>query len=331
MLMRPGGSESPQPRNYQVWLLRTNHKMRSTNSEEALLLLRLLPIFRRSRSCRQYIKPFLTEPGANSVAVPEAKLLIVTDYATNLIKIARWIEAIDKPRPGVVVETLAVKHVEAGKLAAQLQALLAAQARAQGGQAQGGVEVSHDERTNQLFFIGDPPHVDAAKQLIEFLDVPLDLTTRTYSFHNISAEQIDKLAQELIDPVDRKRLYRSAVDSHSNLLIVTATTEIHQQIEDLRSKMDIDHPGTQAPFATTKSRISPLANCCRRFVRLSSKPVDVAMAAWTGNICLRTGAFGPPARNHPDPAALISCHQPLDSSPRLRRPIMRRPQHRALR
>jgi general secretion pathway protein D len=206
----------------------------------------------------KYIKPFLTEPGANSVPVPEAKLLIVTDYATNLLKIARWIEAIDKPRPGVVVETLAVKHVEAGKLATQLQTLLTAQARAQGGQAQGGVEISHDERTNQLFFIGDPSHVNAAKQLIDFLDVPLDLSTRTYSFRNISADQIDKLAQELIDPIDRKRLYRSAVDSHSNLLIVTATTEIHNQIDDLRQKMDIDRQEAQSPIRYYKIKNLPV-------------------------------------------------------------------------
>ena len=206
----------------------------------------------------KYIKPFLTEPGANSIPVPETKLLIVTDYAINLIKISRWIEAIDKPRPGAEVETITIKHVEASKLATQLQALLAAQARAQGNQAALGIETSHDDRTNQLFLIGEPGRVAAAKQLIEFLDVPLDLSTRTYTFRNVAAEQIDKLVQEMIDPLDRKRLYRSAVDAHENLLIVTATPEIHKQVEQFRAKMDVDHPGVQSPIRYYKIKNLPV-------------------------------------------------------------------------
>jgi len=32
------------------------------------------------------IKPFLTQPGGNSVAVPEQKLLIVTDLYSNILR-----------------------------------------------------------------------------------------------------------------------------------------------------------------------------------------------------------------------------------------------------
>jgi type II secretory pathway component GspD/PulD (secretin) len=42
----------------------------------------------------------------------------------------------------------------------------------------------------------------------------------------------------LISPLEAERLYRSNVDSDGNLLIVTATPEIHQRVSELRTQMD---------------------------------------------------------------------------------------------
>jgi general secretion pathway protein D len=206
----------------------------------------------------KYLKPFLTEPGANSVAVPESKTLIVTDYAGNILKLSRWIDAIDQPKPNVAIETLKINNVEAGRLATQLQALIVAKLRAQSIQGVPGLEVTHDDRTNHIFLIGDASQIALARQLIEFLDVPLELLTRTYNFRNISADRIDKLVQELITPLDRKRLYRSAVDAQENLLIVTTTLEIHRQIEKLRDTMDVDRPRVQSPIKYYKIKNLPV-------------------------------------------------------------------------
>ncbi|MEX0716010.1 MAG: secretin N-terminal domain-containing protein [Planctomycetaceae bacterium] len=83
----------------------------------------------------KYIKPFMTDPGANSIAIDESGMLIVSDYALNLLKLTRWIESLDKPRPAVVLETYVAKHVEVATLAPQLQRLMAAQMKAIAGQA----------------------------------------------------------------------------------------------------------------------------------------------------------------------------------------------------
>jgi type II secretory pathway component GspD/PulD (secretin) len=43
------------------------------------------------------IKPFLTTPGGNSIPLAEQRLLIVTDYASNLPRVAELIRLLDRP------------------------------------------------------------------------------------------------------------------------------------------------------------------------------------------------------------------------------------------
>lgn len=194
----------------------------------------------------QAIKPFLTQPGGNSQAMPEYELLIVSDFATNVSRVEALIEMLDRPGPELVTEFMAVKHLEAQGLAQQVTQLLAAQVKAQGqaaGRADAGVEVMHDARTNQLVLIGRPVAVAEAGALARSLDVELGMETRVYAFGSASPQRVDTLVKELIGELAAKRLYKSAVDSEANLLIVTATPDIHKQLAALQS--DLDRPITE--------------------------------------------------------------------------------------
>ena len=51
-----------------------------------------------TKEVEELIKPFLTQPGSNVVSVPRSNTLIVTDYAANLVRIAKWMESIDQPK-----------------------------------------------------------------------------------------------------------------------------------------------------------------------------------------------------------------------------------------
>jgi len=204
------------------------------------------------------IKPFLTQPGANSVTLKESRTLIITDYASNLLKIAKWIEYIDRARPDVLLEFVTVRHTEATALATQVSTLLAAKLRAEGAtEPEAGAEVTADARTNQILLIGPREQIDQAAQLIRSLDVPLDTLTKTYAFQNVEAERINRLIQELLDPVVSTRLYRSAIDRDGNLLIVTTTEEIHAKIRQLQTSMDVAEGGTQSPVRFYKVKNLP--------------------------------------------------------------------------
>ena len=200
------------------------------------------------------IKPFLTEPGANVIELPEQQLIIITDYAPNLARIAKLIDTVDAAGPSSAVEYYEVQHVEAKGLAQQISQMLAAKAKTQG-DATKTFDVSADERTNQLVLVGPEELLKDVLQLIKTLDVPLGLKTEVYSFRYVAAERIDKLVQGLVDPLTLKRLYRSAIDTEDNLLVVTAPPEIHEQIQLLSRQMDIEskRPGSSVKFYKLKN------------------------------------------------------------------------------
>jgi len=201
----------------------------------------------------QIVKPFLTEPGANTITVPEQNLLIITDYAGNLKRIAKLVETIDQSGPPSELSFYQVKHLEAAGLAQQISAALAARFKTQG--APLVYDVAHDQRTNQLLIIAPKELVDQILKLAETLDVPLGVTTEVYSFRFVAAERIDKLVKELFDPLTIDRLYRSAIEGDDNLLIVTAPENIHERVRWLRQEMDVEskRPGSSVQFYKLKN------------------------------------------------------------------------------
>ncbi len=194
------------------------------------------------------ITPFLTKQGANTIMLPEKNMLVVTDYADNLRRIAQLIGRIDQAGPQRVLKLYEVQHVEAASLAQQISQSLAARGPAEGNAKP--LEVSPDSRTNQLMLLGTQSQIDQALQLARSLDVHLGQRTQAYSFRHIEAERIDRFVKELFDPITIKRLYRSAVDQNDNLLIVTATEPIHERIVWLQSEMDVEtkRPGSAVKF-----------------------------------------------------------------------------------
>ncbi|MEX2168303.1 MAG: secretin N-terminal domain-containing protein, partial [Pirellulales bacterium] len=204
----------------------------------------------------ELIKPFLTTPGANTITLDDQRVLIVTDYANNLRKIAQLIETIDKAGPEVTLEFYTVQHVEAPTLQKQISEVLAARisAAASVAAANTKLQITPDERTNQLMLVGTPTQVREARELAEALDVPLGLATEVYTFQFVEASRIDRLIRDLFDPLTIKRLYRGAIDQEDNLLIVSATPMIHEKIEWLKSSMDVEskRPGSAVQFYRLK-------------------------------------------------------------------------------
>lgn len=208
------------------------------------------------------IKPFLTKTPAataNSLPVPELGLLIVTDFAGNMSRIEEVIALIDQPKPDLVMEFVPVKNAEAAAIAQKANAVIAARQNALTGITMtitdtgpaapppGAVQVTADERTNQLLVIGMRSDVDEVLKLIQLLDVPLGLTTEVYQFQYVSPARVDNLIRDLIDPLEAKRLYRSSVDERESYLVVTATPEIQQRVADLKSRLDTATPFKQSP------------------------------------------------------------------------------------
>jgi type II secretory pathway component GspD/PulD (secretin) len=195
----------------------------------------------------QAVKSLLTQPGSSTLSLPEQGLIVVTDYASNMTRVADLIALLDRARDNIIVEFLPVEHLEAAELAPQITQLLASKQKAAGTAANvEGLDVSFTPRTNQLVLVGTRERIEEARTLAASLDTPLAVDTRVYQFHTASVDRVDRLVKELIGPLQAKRAYRSAADREAGLLVVTATQAVHARIVELRAGLDRPVPQGQS-------------------------------------------------------------------------------------
>ncbi|HET6325411.1 MAG TPA: secretin N-terminal domain-containing protein [Planctomycetaceae bacterium] len=188
---------------------------------------------------QKVIEPFLTKKGANIVVVADKNLLIITDYAPNLRRIAQLIELVDQAGPERILKFLRIDNVDASELSAQISQALTARGPAQvtNGPA---VTVSADKRTNQLVVVGTQSQIDDVLQLVRAFDVPLHQRTHVYQFRHVDAERVDKLLKQTIDPLTAEHLYHSAVDRSDNFLVATGPERVHERIVQLAKELDLE-------------------------------------------------------------------------------------------
>ncbi len=225
----------------------------------------------------------------------------MTDFATNIIRIAKWIEYIDQPRADVMVDVIPVQYQSAGDLMAQLTSVLKAQLRAQGfAEGVPQVEIVADEHSNQLLLIGPQNHVNQAKQLAAMLDKPLGLLTRTYQLRNVRASKIDELVRALLMPETGERLYRSVTDDTENLLVVTAPESIHEQVDQLRQVRDVALKEVESPIRFYKIKNLPVQEIVETLHAIETNAITGPsdQAAWNR---LPTNGRIRPARQYPVP------------------------------
>lgn len=116
----------------------------------------------------------LIAPNNTISAVPANNSLVITDYADNLRRIARIIEALDSPT-SAETEMISLKYGLAVEIATVATRILDEGARATGQAVDGGqrVQVLAEPRTNTLIVrSASPARARLAKQLIERLDQP---------------------------------------------------------------------------------------------------------------------------------------------------------------
>ncbi len=224
----------------------------------------------------QIIQQFLTQPGANSIPVPEGNLLIVTDYAGNLARIGQLIRTLDQPEAKLLTDFYEVKHISAEAITQTITPILAARAPAGGA----GVQLLPDPRTNQITLVGIEPEVARAMELLERFDIPLGLTTFVYQFGNVAAERVDTLFQELIDPIERETVYQSTVDADANLLIVRTKPELHERLNQLRQQIDAAPEQARSPVRFLKlknANVDDVLQTLRAIGDLGAGPAGVPL------------------------------------------------------
>ncbi len=184
----------------------------------------------------QVIKPFLSKPGGSTFLLADQNTIMVMDYADVLRRVAPLIDLVDRPGDQLEMRFVPVRHWEADLLARQVTALLTEKNRLAGGGRQLRVSMSTEPRGNQIVLIAPPAQEKEALELIEKLDIPGQVETRTYRFLHVPPERVDRLVRGAFGDKDR---YKSMIDAESGMLIVTASSIVQQHVEALKRDLDV--------------------------------------------------------------------------------------------
>jgi general secretion pathway protein D len=132
----------------------------------------------------------------NTIAVYAANnSLVVTDYADNLRRIDRIIDAIDRPGGGEPV-FLPLRNASAAEMAATVNRLYAADAAAQA-DTRGRVSVAADSRTNSLIVRAEnPARLARIQEMVQSLDKPTAVGGNLHVVYLKNAEAV-RVAQTL--------------------------------------------------------------------------------------------------------------------------------------
>jgi type II secretory pathway component GspD/PulD (secretin) len=121
-----------------------------------------------TRHAYHIIKPFLSKPGGNLIAIENLNMIILTDYAKNIDRILKVLHMADQPQTKAELAFIEIKHLDVAQMATQLTKLLSAQMRYETtlDSETKPLEILSDERTNQLILIGRREAMADAKDLI---------------------------------------------------------------------------------------------------------------------------------------------------------------------
>jgi len=201
------------------------------------------------------IKPFLTQPNGYTQVDALRKVLIISDYANVLHRVAELIRRLDVDSPPAEIRFVPLKQAEASILAPAVTQILTSRetSHASGG-APSGIVVTADDRSNQLVVAAPAERLKEVLDLIEGLDKAPSLTTKVYRFKSVSADRVDHLMRGLLEPSLLKRAYQSVVDRESESLAVSATPEVHARLDELVKQLDVQTAEGQSPIHFYKLR-----------------------------------------------------------------------------
>jgi len=198
-------------------------------------------------------------------AVPNSNTLIITDYASNLQRIARIIEAIDQPAATDAV-MIPLYHASALDAAVTINRLFADSApAAQGVNPAQRTTIVADGRSNSLLVrAGDPARMGQIRQLAAMLDTPTSTAGNIHVVYLKNAEAV-KVAETLrgIFSADNSAIGGSSApgqssaagagsqtssaytpgiiqaDAATNSIIITAPDAIYNNLRAVLERLDV--------------------------------------------------------------------------------------------
>ena len=206
------------------------------------------------------LRPLIPQQG-HMVAYPPSNVLIISDHAANIDRIAEIISRVDLPSADNEVEVIPLQHASAAEVARILTALEQQNlqnAQKQGGQLEGRATFIADERTNSILLGGGKTNRLQVRALISHLDIPLE---REGNIHVVylryaNAKELapvltgigQKVAQEeqakkggaaVGGAQSKAQSFDIQADESTNALVITASLEVFRSLQAVIRQLDV--------------------------------------------------------------------------------------------
>jgi len=206
------------------------------------------------------LRPMIAQYG-HLAAYPASNILIISDHASNVNRIMRIIERIDRVS-GTDPEIVPLQNASASEIVRVVNSLYTGGNAAEGA----AVKVVADERSNSVLIAGEQSQRLRLRALIAHLDTPLEAggDTRVRYLHYADAEKMAPKLKEQITgiaaasggggaagaagaqggPASAQAEKNAMVwaDPTNNALVITAPPKIMRAVMDIIDKLDIRRP-----------------------------------------------------------------------------------------
>lgn len=182
-------TDAGQPGWKRVVAMQQAAKMPGGPAQDAAVITQIFKLkYADAMKLDPLVKPFLSQPGASSFPLADQQLLVVTDYAINLKRVADLVQSIDQANQDVGIEFFALKHADPARVTQQLDQLLKAKLHSEGGDDRlaNTVETSYDVRTNQVVVIAPKSRMDDAREVVRALDIAVPETQSPIRFYKLA-------------------------------------------------------------------------------------------------------------------------------------------------
>jgi general secretion pathway protein D len=158
--------------------------------------------YAQAANVQQSLFPLISQnPSGTIMGIPNVEVLILTDFAPNVLRMFQIMDLMDVPGPPQVLDVLALRHAVVDDILPLLRQLnqLMVEYQARRSQGQGGAEETvnllPDERTNAVILQGSPALVSRMRDLVEQLDIPLDTERSRIHILRLRHKDAEEMAQ----------------------------------------------------------------------------------------------------------------------------------------
>jgi len=186
------------------------------------------------------LRPLVPQNG-HLAGYPDSNVLIITDRESNIARLSRIIERIDRPT-GDEVEVIRLENANATEVAGVIEKLQRTQKK---GLANKSL-MAADERSNSILVSGDPAVRLRIRGLIAHLDMPLESTgdTNVIFLKYAQATELSALLQgrfkaQKAGKANDTRAVDIQADTYNNALVITASPKEFRNIQGVVRQLDI--------------------------------------------------------------------------------------------